>query len=308
MKVFPFPGWLYPTHKMLIENKNKNRLAEASHAISESYRTQSFTDMSISAGESVFRCHRIVIANAITKLKPYILQQMSQGKTPSLTLETDPFIVKHILEFVYNGYVEVPSDYLDDVIRAANYYGVIGLRSEPTDAPVIIRHFIRANNQEVGSPEASVPQAPSISPSYQRVVGNISTGRRSTTPFLEYSSVAYQSQTYQSCSSETQNDRGQSVSPCQGESCSQPGETAMDPERMVGYMLNGSINFDWYFIALIDIELNSFFYFLNHLQAAAYDSDDSDCELQIDEERDTVPVAMQSCEGKNMFFLLYYLP
>ena len=180
---------------MRIENKNKNRLEEASHAIIESYRTQSFTDMSISAGESVFRCHRIVIANVITKLKPYILHEMSQQRTPSLTLNMDPFIVKHILEYAYTGYVEVPTDNLADFIREANYLGVIGLRSEPTDAGVTISHFIRTNDQEVGSPEASVPQAPSISSSYETVVGNISTGSGPTTTSPKYRFVVYPSQT-----------------------------------------------------------------------------------------------------------------
>ena len=280
----------------------KNWSAITSNAISEAFRTQSFTDMSISAGESVFACHKIIISSVISKLKPSIMHHSRQKETPSLILNMDPFIVKLILDFVYTGEVNVPSDYLADFVRDANFLGVRGLCSEPADvfnAAVTLHQFRHTNNQMVGSPETYVPQAPSISPSHQTVVGNISAGSGPSTPSPEHSCVVYPSQTYQSCSSETQNDRRQSVSPSQGESCSQPGETAVDPERVVGYMSNVSMNFDWYILCFLTLSW-IVFHFLNHyLQAAAYDSDDSDCGLQIDEGRDTETSPMQYCEGKN---------
>ena len=100
------------------------------------------------------------------------------------------------------------------------------------DAAVAL-HQLRYTGSHLSSPEA--PGIQNTTPEMYPISSNREILTSSpVTPLPEHARVAYPSQNFHHYASKTQTDREQSVSPSQGESCTQPAEAAADPEKMVG--------------------------------------------------------------------------
>jgi hypothetical protein len=107
--------------------------AETWTVFSDLRTDERFVDVTLSCQEAAFRAHRIVLSACSPYLRN-ILENAEPGSHPIVILQdAKSEAVKYMIDFMYGGSVDIPSESLNDFIKLAECFQVKGIRE--TDNP-----------------------------------------------------------------------------------------------------------------------------------------------------------------------------
>ena len=104
------------------------------------HNERDFTDFKLVTGGKVVECHRVVIAMNSPVLKAMLKSQMKETTEKQIELNTiSPHAMDNLVEYMYSGKTRIQKQNLKDVIEAADYLQMDGLKQLCTDqAPDVL--------------------------------------------------------------------------------------------------------------------------------------------------------------------------
>ena len=99
-------------------------------------RKESFVDVTVSVKDKVFKAHRLVLAAASPFFLSLLVSDMREGKEQFIKIELEEAtgsVMEEVLKYVYTGNVAITKDTAHDLVAAADYLLLPGLKTLACD-------------------------------------------------------------------------------------------------------------------------------------------------------------------------------
>ena len=99
-------------------------------------RKESFFDVTVSVKEKVFKAHRLVLAAASPFFLSLLVSDMREGKEQFIRIELEEAtgsVMEEVLKYIYTGNVAITKDTAHDLVAAADYLLLPGLKTLACD-------------------------------------------------------------------------------------------------------------------------------------------------------------------------------